>query len=116
MIILTGTRSGSLPDVPVSVMFVGRNAAMPVKDFDRVAPVLVVVPGHRDDGKLRRVLVEDDDVLRVLVREAGEQHGIGHGKDSGIRADAQGERQNGDGRKCRPLNQVPPPEPNVVHL
>jgi hypothetical protein len=41
---------------------------------------------------------------------------MGHGKDSGIRADAQGQRQNRDRGKCRPLDQIPPPEPNVVHL
>ena len=68
VIIFAGTRSGS-PN-PATVMLVGRKAAMAGKRFRPGPPVFVVVNRRRDRRNLRRLLVEQHDLLGMDIRAA----------------------------------------------
>jgi len=60
-----------------------------------VAPVDVV--GDRDGT--RAGVHHGEQAVRVFVRERAEQHGVHGAEDGCVRADSQGERDHGDGRK-----------------
>ena len=71
-------------------------------DRAAIAPVDVVLPRHRDRiGKLRRHFVEHDDAFGPCVRQRREQHAVDDGVDRGVGADAEREREDGDGRERR---------------
>jgi hypothetical protein len=66
-----------------------------VERLTAIAPVDVVLVGHGNRGRERRSdLVQDDDFVRTVVRQRRQKYGFDDGKDGGICANADGERQN----------------------
>ncbi len=79
------------------------------------APVVVVVARGGHGRELRRLLGEDHHAGGVLVRERLEQDGVDDGEDSGVRADAQRQRKDGDQREAGPRAEVAKRDAHVLH-
>src|SRR6266853_6240868 len=68
------------------------------------APVNVVFVGSGDCG-VRSFFGDEHDARRVAEAERTKQNSVDDGEDGGVRADAEGERQNGDQSETGTLGQ-----------
>src|SRR6185295_9788890 len=60
------------------------------------APIFVVRVRSRDSLSVSGFLTEQDQLLSLVVRQWTEQKGADHAEDCGVRADSQGQRDDGD--------------------
>src|SRR6185312_3085832 len=71
------------------------------------APIFVVRVRSRNPLSFSGFLTEQDQLLGPVVRQWTKQQGADHAEDCGVRADSQGQRDDGDHSEARLLHQHP---------
>src|SRR6266436_2390668 len=80
-----------------------------------VSPIEVVRQRNGIILSRSRRFVEHHDPVCVRVRQRSQQYCIDDAKDGRVRADAECESENRDGRKRRVLNELPNRETEITH-
>jgi hypothetical protein len=81
----------------------------PVEHVGLLAVVEVLGDGHAQGvlPQQGRRLAHDDEPVAVLVGQGLEEHAIDHAEDGGVGADAEGQREHGQGGVAGVLQQRP---------
>src|SRR5262249_3923049 len=80
-----------------------------------IAPVHEVLPARGLRRELRGPLDQQDELRWIAEGQRPQQHRVHDGEDRGVGADAEREREDGDGREARPREQRPHGIANVAH-
>ena len=86
---------------PLSAVLPGNNDADVLEDAGAIAQVLPFRLGHADIFRARafQIVKDADQTLGMLERKRPQEHGVYHGEDGDVRADAERQGEYGDGGK-----------------